>query len=129
MSHSEVGYLSVLLESEEDMAGLPPAAKPPGRPLYGESKREVEAVYRVRGVVSQGALAAQQRPPRKPRAVSHLGVFRDGYGVNREPNGRFTKESGVPHKRPPKLPPFVGPWTEERKAKARHTRATRRREP
>ncbi len=108
---------------------LPPAARPPGRPLYGESKREVEAVYRVRGVVSQGALDAQQRPARKPRAVSHLGVFRDGYGVNREPNGRFANESGVPHKRPVKKPPFVGPWSLERKAKAKVTRTTKRREP
>lgn len=111
------------------MAGLPPAARPPGRPLYGESKREVEAVYRVRGAVAQGALDAQTRAPRKRSAVDHLGPFRDSSGVQRLPNGRFARESGVPHKRPPKLPPFVGPWTDERKAKARHTRATRRREP
>ncbi len=111
------------------MAGLPPAARPPGRPLYGDSKREVEAVYRVRGAIAQGALDAQTRPPRARTTVDRIGPFRDDNGVRRQPDGRFARESGVPRKRPPKLPPFVGPWTEERKAKARHTRATRRREP
>jgi hypothetical protein len=106
---------------------LPPAARPPGRKLSPESKREVEKVRRVQGAICAGALEKQRKGPQKPRSVSHIKDFRDGSKVNRRPNGRFAPETGVPHKRPPKQPPFVGPWTEERKQKARLTRVRNKR--
>ncbi len=108
---------------------LPPAARPPGRKLVGAAKAEVAFARRVQGTLCAGALAKLSEKPKKPSSVSHVRVFRDKYGVQRNPNGQFAKESGVPHKRPVKKPPFVGPWSPERKAKARVTRTTKRREP
>lgn len=106
---------------------LPPAARPPGRKLSLESKREVEKVRRVQGYISAGTLEKQRKGPQKPRSVNHITDFRDGCKVNRRPNGRFATETVLAHKRPTKQPPFVGPWTEERKLKARLTREKNKR--
>jgi len=91
---------------------LPPAARPPGRTLSLEARRDVGKVRRVQGSVSQRTLEKKRKEeerPTRPRSVQHIGPFRDGYNVLRKPNGRFEKETTLPHRRPQRKPPFSGP--------------------
>ncbi len=93
------------------MANLPPAAsRGPGRVLPPAAKREVGEVRSVMATLGQGALERQKRPKKPPRAVEHLGTFRDGHGVLREKDGRFAKETAPRHKRPERKP-----WKRKRK--------------
>lgn len=106
---------------------LPPTARPPGRPLYAKPKLEVTEARSVQNTLCAGVLEKQKKPPKKPASVAHFGPFHDGSGVHRSKGGQFATETALAHKRPKRLPPFSGPWSEERKEKARITRASRKR--
>lgn len=73
---------------------LPPAARPPGRKLSPESKREVEKVRRVQGTVSEimGGQKAYQRKLDRPLHFKRPDEKLDRHGYWRNvKTGRFCK--------------------------------------
>ncbi len=76
--------------------------RPPPTP---ERQKEHDRAHAVGMML--GSMEAADKPKRERRAkrsMQHLGPFRDGHKVLREPNGRFAKETAPLHKRPQRIP-------------------------